>query len=235
MNGEVTNYNEEQNQNSKNKGLVAIIVVLIIIIAALVAFIFINNNKANDDKKVETSEEIEVDDENPTEEEENNVTFENLNYTAKCENKLKDGETVLYTTSFDASKYNDIKEYLKAQNNLTGNLVYNYLDQTQNYRSTNRALTKEQVDSILNEMDNTLVTNAGVGGVNEAVLELKYTKGDKQLVVRFSFLHAISTTDGDLLRFMDTKITANGSCTYAIENLGSTITSLVGELSSSVG
>ncbi len=236
--------NKQKNKKSNNGFLIVIIVILVLIIAFLLMYVLINkSSNGTSDNTNKNSENNNISDQNNTSSNDTSdeVTFVNLDYTPKCQNKLEEGEKVLYTSNFDESKYSDITEYLKAQKNLTAVAIASNFEG----KYADISLTKEQLENVVNEMDKDFnITASGVGGAGSLALTIKYTKGDKQLFVTFAFLHQITTNDGDLLRLMDyikrdsevdkTLFPNATECYYGIENLGSTMTSISNDLLSKI-
>ncbi len=232
MNDEKSQYTQEQKQKGNNKILGIVIVILVLFIVALLAFIFINNSKSktakNSNVNSENKEEINKDDssKNNVNNSSNDVIFEDLDYTPKCNNTLLDGQTILYTANFEASKYNNIVEYLKEQKNLTVTLKHYYLTENNESKNIDKVLSDDEVNNMFKEMSPSIVKIGGIGFVSGPILYINYTKGDKQLYVSFTQLQVIDTNDGDLLRIMDNSIADdNDFCNYGIgvDSIGSTV------------
>lgn len=228
--------------NKKTNYLTIILTILLIITVGVIGyFIGTNNSKENKLDNNEISEEDKQDN--------SNVDFENNNeesivtpitYTPKCIDMAANQTTLM--SDIDATKYNNIFEYIESQKNVK--ILINHCKSDENninadsngFVTGTYELTKSEKEVLINEMKNSTVeiSKSGIGGACVSSLEIKYERNNKEYYVSYYQLFAMTSNDGNIYKIIDKSVNNTldtpEQCLYNFNNLSNTGISILKRL-----
>lgn len=214
-------------EEKKNKSniLTIVLVVLLLIAVGVICYLLgsSNTNKNNQNNSGNISEEKEnneVSDDNKKEEE---TKITPVSYSPKC---VEENQSSLQT-DIDETKYDNVFEYIKEQQNINIKLSY-CIDgdiETPDY-----ILNETEKNNALNEISSHYIENAGLGGGPcVPTTEISYTRNNNSYFVKYNG-HVMSSNDGNIYKIIDKSVTISQSsqeaCHYFVQSLGSTINNI---------
>ena len=168
----------------KTNYLTIILTILLIIAVGVIGYsIGTNNSKENKLNNNETKEESKQENANANSENSNEESIMTpIAYTPKCIDASAKQTTLM--SDIDTTKYNNIFEYLKQQQNLTISLNYcnDDLSTDDIIEGDHYILNENEKSVVLDEMKNSAVeiSKSGIGGVCVSSLEIKYERNNKE-------------------------------------------------------
>lgn len=209
-------------EEKKNNGNVLTIILFILLLIAVGVICYLlgsNSVKDNDNSDTPTEENNETLDENLNVGE----TITPVSYSPKC---VEDNQASLLS-DIDETRYNNVIDYVKTQQNVKIKLSYCVGDEIE---QTDYMLSETEKNSALNEISSHYIKNTGLGsGACVPTTEISYTRNNNSYFIKY-WGYVMSSNDGNIYKIIDKTVTvpqqSQEACHYFVQSLGSTINNI---------
>ena len=231
-------------EERKNKSNVLIIILFILLLIAVGIICYLlgsssakESDKNNSTNQTEQKENSETSNDNLNEEE---IQINPTAYTPKCVDSFVKSEKVF--TDIDETKYNNIIEYIKEQQNVEITLTYcDDNPKTEDLlETTTYKLTNSEMDIVFNEIANSKynIVLSELGGACVDSLKITYERKNNKYEVFYYQLFAMHSNDGNIYKILDKSVNntlpeeEREYCGYFFDNLSNTATSIMNKIKS---
>ena len=209
-------------ENKKRGNCLTIILFILLLIAVGVICYLLGSNSAKDNSNnndIPTEEK----DNNPNSTIEQEKTITPVSYSPKC---VEDNQANL-KVDIDETKYNNIVDYIKTQQNVKIKLSYCVGDEIE---QSDYILSENEKNIALSEISSHYIENTGLGGgACVPTTEISYTRNNSSYFVKY-FGNVMSSNDGNIYKIIDKTVTvtqpSEDACHYFVQSLGSTINNI---------
>ena len=209
-------------ENKKRSNVLTIILFVLLLIAVGVICYLLGSNSAKDNSNNNDIPTGEKDNNSNSQIEQENTTVPVV-YSPKC---VEDNQGSLMV-NIDETKYENVNDYIKTQQNVKIKLSYCVGDEIE---QTDYALNETEKNSALSEISSHYIENTGLGGgACVPTTEISYTRNNSSYFVKY-FGYVMSSNDGNIYKIIDKTVTVpqstQESCHYFVQSLGSTINNI---------